>query len=249
MAAELGTTPFAHNDMAALHALAVDEPGVIVVDALYGNGSLGSLAAAADVAEATGSVLVVDETHAFGCAAGGLGLVDELGLSERVHFRTAGFSKALAARGGVIVGPSRPLEAFRFNDDTMIFSTAPKAHEAVGWDATVDVVLSEGWRREQLHHNHAVLREGLLDLGLGRHVAHSDRQILTIVTGGADTTHAFRDACASRGVFGAVFCPPFAPEGKSFLRFSVHADLTTDDLERFLSVMRQLRHLLPREDS
>ena len=73
MAAELGTTPFAHNDMAALHALAVDEPGVIVVDALYGNGSLGSLAAAADVTEATGSVLVVDETHAFGCAAGGLG--------------------------------------------------------------------------------------------------------------------------------------------------------------------------------
>ena len=97
--------------MRALKALAADEPGVIVVDSLYGNGSVGDLVSACDVAEATGSILVVDETHAFGCADGGLGLVDELGLSERVHFRAAGFSKALAARGGVVVGPSRVLEA------------------------------------------------------------------------------------------------------------------------------------------
>ena len=81
---ELGITPFAHNDMDALHALAADEPGIIVVDALYSNGALGLLRRAAEVAEATGSVLVVDETHAFGCASGGLGLVDELGLADQV---------------------------------------------------------------------------------------------------------------------------------------------------------------------
>lgn len=231
--------------MGALHAMAADEPGVIVVDSLYGNGNLGDLKAAADVADATGSVLVVDETHAFGCAAGGLGLVDELGLADRVHFRAAGFSKALAARGGVIVGPSRALEAFRFNDATMIFSTAPKTHEAVGWDATIDVILSEGWRREQLHRNHAVLKEGLIEIGLGTHVANSQRQILTITTGDADTTHAFRNACADKGVYGAVFCPPFAQEGKTFLRFSAHADLTDGDLERFLRAMKELRHMLP----
>ena len=131
----LNVRPFAHNQMEQLHSLAADEPGVIVVDALYGNGELGDLRAAAEIALSTGSVLVVDETHAFGCAGGGLGLVDELGLAERVHFRTIGFSKVMAARGGVIVGPSRALEAFRFNDPTMIFSTAPKPHEAVGWDA------------------------------------------------------------------------------------------------------------------
>ena len=244
---DLSLTPFAHNNMSQLHTLASDEPGVIVVDALYGNGAVSDLKTVADIAESTGSVLVVDETHAFGCATGGLGLVDELNLSHRVHFRTIGFSKALAARGGAIIGPSRALEAFRFNDSTMIFSTAPKSHEAVGWDATIDVVLEEEWRREKLRYNHATLKQGLLDLGLEDHVAHSDRQILTIVTGDANTTQSFRDACAARGVFGAVFCPPFAQEGKNFVRFSVHAALTEEDLNRFVECMRDLRYLLPKQ--
>ena len=270
---DLGTTPFAHNNMEALKALATDEPGVIVVDALYGTGAVADIAAAADVAEATGSLLVVDETHAFGCARGGLGLVDELGLAHRVHFRTIGFSKALAARGGVIVGPSRALEAFRFNDPQMIFSTAPKAYEAVGsahlagggkpytnphfdpslpspmprWDATMDVVLEESWRRDRLNANHAALKQGLLELGLHRHVAHSDRQILNIVTGDATTTQEFRDSCAARGIFGAVFCPPFAQHGKTFVRFSVHSALTDADIGRFLECIHDLKHLLPCE--
>jgi len=239
--------PFPHNDMGSLHALARDEPGVIVVDALYGNGTVGQLERAADIAEATGSVLLVDETHAFGCASGGLGLVDELGLTSRVHFRTIGFSKAMAARGGAIIGPSRALEAFRFNDSTMIFSTAPKSHEAVGWDATLDVLLSADGedRRRALHRNHEVLRAGLLALGLDDHVGSSNRQILTIVTGDAQRTEAFRDACAARGVFGAVFCPPFAQEGRTFVRFTVHAGLDEAQLDHFFGVMKELRHLLP----
>ena len=97
-------------------ALAAEEPGVIVIDGVYGNGAVGNVRAAAEVARETGSVLVVDETHSFGCAAGGLGLVDELGVADGVHFRCIGLSKAFASRGGLVVGPSRALEAFRFVD-------------------------------------------------------------------------------------------------------------------------------------
>ena len=246
---ELGITPFAHNDMHALQALAADEKGIIVVDALYGNGAVGELAHAARIAEETGSVLVVDETHAFGCAAGGLGFVDELGLADKVHFRTVGFSKAMAARGGAIIGPSRALEAFRFNDATMIFSTAPKTHEAIGWDATLDVLLSEDGeaRRRALKRNYSTLRAGMLDLGMGRHVGTSDRQILVVETGDAATTQAFRDACAASGLFGAIFCPPFAQEGKTFVRFTVNSGLKESQLERFLETMNEAKRkgLLP----
>jgi len=45
---------------------------VIVIDGVYGNGAVARVAEAAEVAEQTGSVLVVDETHSFGCAAGGV---------------------------------------------------------------------------------------------------------------------------------------------------------------------------------
>lgn len=122
---------------------------------------------------------------------------------------------------------------------------APKAHEAVGWDATLDVLLQEPWRRERVHACHAALKAGLIDLGLEGHVAPSSRQIVPIVTGDAETTIAFRDACAARGLFGAVFAPPFAPAGGTYVRFSVHCGLSDEDIERFLACMREVRHLLP----
>jgi len=237
-------TPFPHNDMSALHSLAAEESGVIVVDGVYGHGAVGKLSEAADVAEATGSVLVVDETHSFGCGAGGLGVSEEQGVSHRVHFRTIGLSKACASRGGVIVGPSRALEAFRFVDKQMIFSTAPFDHEIVGYDTTLDVLLRDDWRREALHANHRRLKEGLLDLGYQDAVAQSDRQIISIITGGASSTAAFRDFCAERGVFGSVFCPPAAREGRSYLRFTINCAVTASQCEHFLAVMEDARPLL-----
>ncbi|KAL1504137.1 hypothetical protein AB1Y20_010547 [Prymnesium parvum] len=236
--------PFSHNSMSGLRNLAEEEPGVIVVDGVYGNGACAHLKEAASIAETTGSVLVVDETHSFGCAAGGLGLCEELGISHLVHFRAFGFSKAFASRGGIIVGPSRALEAFRFIDRQMIFSTAPLEHEIVGYDATLDVLLRDDWRREALHNNHARLKAGLLDLGYVDDIMRSDRQILAIITGDAERTSKFRNFLAERGVFGSVFCPPATREGRAYVRFTVNSGVTGDQIEHFLNIMREARHIL-----
>jgi len=70
----------------------VTEPGVIVVDGVYINGAVARLAEVVEVAEASGSVLVVDETHSFGVTPGGLGVCEEVGVVDRVHFRAIGLS-------------------------------------------------------------------------------------------------------------------------------------------------------------
>ena len=155
----------------------------------------------------------------------------------------------------------------------MIFSTAPFDHEIVGYDTTLDVLLRDDWRREALHANHRRLKEGLLDLGCVASpsstaprvascstlapplscaparryqdaVAQSDRQIISIITGGASSTAAFRDFCAERGVFGSVFCPPAAREGRSYLRFTINCAVTASQCEHFLAVMEDARPLL-----
>ena len=142
---------------------------------------------------------------------------------------------------------SRALEAFRFNDSTMIFSTAPKSHEAVGWDATIDVVLEEEWRREKLRYNHATLKQGLLDLGFEDHVAHSDRQILTIVTGRRKhytelSTHARRAASLVRSSARRL-----RKRARILCDSRCMRPLTEIDLERFLDCMRDLRYVLRSE--
>lgn len=235
--------PFAHNDVSELRRLAT-QPGVIVVDGVYTNGAVARLVEVAEVAEASGSVLVVDETHSFGVAPGGLGVCEEAGVVDRVHFRAIGLSKACASRGGVVVGPSRALEAMRFVDRGLIFSTPPLEHEIVGYNATLDVLLRDEWRREKLHATHAALQRGLLALGYDDDIARSERQILSIVTGDAARTASLRDFCAARGVFGSVFCPPFALDGRSFVRFTVHCGISDAQCDHFLEVMEAARYIM-----
>ena len=67
-----------------------------------------------EIAESKGCALVLDETHSFGCQGQhGAGYADKLGLAHRVHFRTFGLSKAISARGGVVLGSKDNIEYFR----------------------------------------------------------------------------------------------------------------------------------------
>ena len=144
----------------------------------------------------------------------------------------------------MVVGPSRALEALRFVDRGLIFSTPPLEHEIIGYNATLDVLLRDEWRREKLHATHAVLQRGLLALGYDDDIARSERQILSIVTGDAARTAELRDFCAARGVFGSVFLPPFALDGRSFVRFTVHCGMSDAQSDRFLEVMEAARYIM-----
>ncbi|MFD3555935.1 aminotransferase class I/II-fold pyridoxal phosphate-dependent enzyme [Streptomyces goshikiensis] len=73
---------FRHNDIAHLRRRIGDTgPGIILVDSLYStDGSVCPIPEAAEVAEETGCVLVVDESHSLGThGARGEGMVFELG--------------------------------------------------------------------------------------------------------------------------------------------------------------------------
>ncbi|UUZ47322.1 aminotransferase class I/II-fold pyridoxal phosphate-dependent enzyme [Massilia sp. B-10] len=91
--AQAAAVPFLHNDAAHLaRQVAKHGPGVIVVDALYStNGSIAPLAEVAAIAERSGSILIVDESHSLGThgpagggAGGGAGAERARALSHRL---------------------------------------------------------------------------------------------------------------------------------------------------------------------
>lgn len=234
--------PFRHNDPGHLERqIAAYGPGVIAIDALYStSGHIAPLAAFCDVAERTGCVLVVDETHSFGAhGTDGAGLVEAAGLTGRVHFRTLGLSKAVASRGGAIVCSARNADFFRYESMPMIFSTSVLAHEVAGFEAALDVIRDEPWRRARLHANHARLRDGLDDLGYN--VDISDSQIIALEAGTDDAIIAFRDAVEREGIFGSVFCAPATPRNRAILRFTVHCNLSDADIRGVLSALERVR--------
>jgi CAI-1 autoinducer synthase len=235
-------TPFRHNDAEHLDRLINKTgAGVIVIDSLYSiDGNFAALEDFVEVAERRGCVLVVDETHSFGThGPGGAGLVAARGLSDRVHFRTLGLSKAVSSRGGMVVCSQRNAEFLRYESLPVIFSTQVLSHEVAGYNAALDIFASEPWRQRVLHSNHRYLTQGLDELGYN--VDLSKSQIIALEAGEILETIKLRDALESRDVFGAIFLPPATPTKRCIIRFTVNCGLTQDELDRVLAVCGEIR--------
>ena len=233
---------FRHNDPQSLDKmLAANGPGLVAVDALYStDGDIAPMAELVAVCERHGAALVIDETHSFGAQGpDGAGLVVAAGLAERVHFRTIGLSKAVASRGGLIVCSRRNAEYFRYESLPAIFSTSVMQHEVAGFDAVLDILQREDWRRDKLHANHAYLKQGLDRLGYN--VEASKAQIIALEPGDIRQATQLRDALEQRGIFGAIFFPPATPEKRCLIRFTLNCGLGRRELDRIIEVCGEIR--------
>jgi CAI-1 autoinducer synthase len=232
-----GATPvtFLHNDMEHLQKqLARHGSGLIVVDALYStNGSLAPLAELVEIAERSGCILIVDEAHSLGThGPRGAGLVAELGLGERVHFRTASLAKAFAGRAGFITCSTRFKGYFLSESRPAIFSSCMLAHELAWFDAAIDFVAAADDRRAALRAHAREVREELS--ALGYNVGDGSEQIIALEPGPEPKTLALRKLLERHGVYGAMFCAPATPKNRSLVRLTLNSGLDRSQLSRIV---------------
>lgn len=231
-----------HNDPAHLERQVLrNGPGVIVVDAVYStNGSLAPLVDIADIAQAHGCVLVVDESHSLGThGSRGEGLVASMGLNDRVHFITASLAKAYCSRAGFIACTTRFKDYFGCEALPAIFSSSLLPHELAGLSASHRVIQTEGWRRQRLRQITRYVREELTTLGYP--IGDGTEQIVAFEAGQEILTGHVRDVMERHGVFGSVFSAPATTVNRSLLRLTLNAGMSDDDVERLISVCRTAR--------
>lgn len=233
--------PFRHNAPEHLsRQLRQHGPGIIIVDSVYStDGTICPLAEIAQLASEHGCVLVVDESHSLGThGAQGAGLVCELGLQDKVDFRTASLAKAFAGRGGLITCSDRFREYFLMESYPSIFSSALLPHEIAGFQATLEIIREAGPAREQLRHNAARLREGLQGLGLDTQGSQS--QIVSLLTGSELNTGLVRQHLEKLDIHGAPFGPPATPRNRALIRFTVRCDLQDSDIDQVIAASATL---------
>ncbi len=234
--------PFLHNDASHL-ARQVDKhgAGVIVVDALYStNGSIAPLREIVDIAERSGSILVVDESHSLGThGPRGAGIVVAMGLQDRVHFRTASLAKAFAGRAGFLTCSSHFKGYFLSASRPAIFSSCLLEHELAWFDAALDFIAQADARRAALHRISGEVRQGLRELGYN--VDDGTEQIIALEAGPEPKTLVLRKALERRDIYGAVFCAPATAKNRSLVRLTLNANLTTSDVARLLDACADMR--------
>ena len=233
---------FVHNGWKHAHSQIVKNgPGVIVIDSVYStNGSLAPIERFVEVAELTGSILVVDESHSLGThGSQGRGLVCAYGLEDRVHFRTASLAKTFAGRAGFVTCSSDFKNYFLSESWPTIFSSGLLEHEIAWLDAALDFISIADDRRANLHRMSNFARTQLTELGYN--VSEGSEQIIGLEAGEEWRTLALRNALERRGIFGSVFCAPATADSRSLVRLTVNARHDDSDIARLIAVCAEIR--------
>lgn len=118
---------------------------LVIVESVYSmDGDLAPLADIVSLKEHHGAWLMVDEAHGVGVlGAKGQGLVDLLGLTDRIEIQMGTLGKALGSAGAYLCG-SAPLRDYLINRSrSFIYSTAPPPYVAAAARAAFELLETE----------------------------------------------------------------------------------------------------------
>lgn len=243
-AADAKTVPFLHNDPKHLErVIKQNGQGLILIDSLYSvMGTIAPIKEIVEISEKYDCILVVDESHSLGThGKNGAGLVNELGLTDRIHFITASLAKVFAGRAGIVTCSKRFAGYFPFVSYPAIFSSVVLNHEIEGLRATLKIIRNSDEARKKLKENSEYIRENLDLIGYN---IESESHIVSIESGLEADTEILRDELEKRGVFGAVFCSPATPKNRSVIRLSINSSLTKTDLDRIIRVCEEIKDIV-----
>ena len=227
---------FPHLDLAAVErVLRTPRPRrtFIVTESVFSmDGDLAPLANLADLADAHGALLVVDEAHATGLYGGrGSGRVEELGLRQRVLATVHTGGKALGSGGAWISGSRLLCDMLVNRARSFIFSTAPLPVLTAALDAAIEIVQAEPARRVEVHRKAELLRSALRANGADSGASASP--IVPVMVGANDDAVALQESLLAAGFDARAIRPPTVPAGTARLRVTVRYPIADEDLSRF----------------
>lgn len=231
-------TIYPHNDSAWLTQCLASQRhkfrrALIITESIFSmDGDAAPLAELADLAERYDCGLIVDEAHATGVyGATGAGLVEEMGLSNRVLAKLGTLSKAIGCLGGYVCGSTSLVEHILNFGRNYMYSTALPSSVMSGALAAIDLVVSLTAERSSLRATATKLRQELI--GKGLLVLGCDSPIVPIVLGEESSALELSEELKAVGIYVPAIRPPTVPVGSSRLRVSL-STLHTDSQIRQL---------------
>lgn len=236
---------YAHNDPSSLRPL-LERHGrgsglkLIVTESLFSmEGDQAPLTQLADLAAEFGALLVVDEAHAtglFGDAASRLGggLVQQLGLNDRVFASVHTGGKALGAAGAWIAGDASLKEYLTNFSRPFIYSTAALPAMALLLSLSVEHWGQVGAARAEALLDHACsFRAALARLAdcPGVRVPSVSGPIIPVILGDNERPIAVARRLQEAGFDVRAIRPPTVPAGTARLRVTVTWPRSAGDLD------------------
>jgi len=236
---------FRHSDLHSLERRLVRLKGrasrcLIVVEGMYSVlGDCAPLAEFVTLKERFGASLLVDEAHSLGVyGERGRGVAEAQGVLDKVDFIVGTFSKSLGAMGGFCTSKHDVLGLFRYVSRPYVFTASPSPAVVATTREALRQLRSRPELKESLWSNARQLYHGLQDLGfeLGPEVS----PVVAVRCKDRESALANWNQLLEAGVYVNMMLPPATPGGASFLRCSVSAAHTPEQIKTIISVFKDL---------
>ena len=236
---------FKHNDMQSLERRLARlgeraKNCLIIVEGMYS--VLGDCAPMAEIValkERYGASLLVDEAHSLGVyGEQGRGVAEQQGVLDKVDFIVGTFSKSLGAMGGFCASQHDVLALFRYVSRPFMFTASPSPTVVATTREALQQLRMRPELRESLWANAKRLYRGLEDLGfeLGPEVS----PVVAVRCKDRETAMIHWNQLIDSGVYVNMMLPPATPGGASFLRCSISAAHTSEQINTIIRKFAEL---------
>jgi 8-amino-7-oxononanoate synthase len=235
---------YPHADIQALEETLKNLPAgtvkLIVTDTVFSmDGDRAPLKDIVELSGRYGAGLMVDEAHAFGVLGPhGGGLVEELGLGDRVDVQMGTLSKAAGCYGAYVCGKKTLREYLVNKCRSFIYTTALPPALAESARVALRIIRDDVPLRRKLQASSDDLRVKLKALGFDG--MNSTTPIIPILVKESSRAQAMSRKLLEQGIYVPAIRPPTVPEGTARLRITVTAAHTQEDFDRLLQTLKTM---------
>jgi 8-amino-7-oxononanoate synthase len=235
---------FRHNDLNDLEIKLKNTKGnsYVITESVFSmDGGTAPLLEISALCDRYNASLIVDEAHALGIFGDhGKGLVQQLGLENKVFARVVTFGKALGCHGAAVIGSSA-LRHYLINfARSFIYTTAAPIHTIAAIKCAYQMLVKTDFR--------LVIKEKIkcyADLanttGLS-HPAPTPSAIQTLIYPGNTAARTAAALLQSKGIDVRAILSPTVRTGQERLRICLHIYNTDDEIRQLVTELSQLKN-------
>lgn len=226
---------YGHKNMKSLEEKLrepVEGKKLIVTDGVFSmDGDLAPLPEIADLADAYGVMLMVDDAHGDGVMGPmGRGTVDHFGLRHRVYVETGSLSKAFGSAGGFVAGSKELIDALRPKARSFIFTASPMAPcLAAAALKVIEMISDDESYVRKLWENREYFAGRMVKLGLN--IGTTVTPVIPVIVGDGEQAQQMSQDLFEKGVFAQAIQFPMVPKDAARLRVIISAGHTREDLD------------------
>ena len=240
---------FSHNDLEELEKLITKyqpttdnrQPTIvyIVTESVFSmDGDCPNVEALTNLSEKYSAFLVVDEAHALGVfGQQGEGLVQSLGLQDKVFARIITFGKGLGCHGAAILG-SQSLKSYLVNfARSFVYTTGLSPHSVATILQSYKHLTKEKEALQKLKSNIIFFNQEKMRLGLKPLFVYSKSAIQCAIIPGNERVKNSATQLQQKGFDVRPILSPTVPEGQERLRFCLHSYNSESEITNVLELL------------